>query len=169
MSFIEFEWEPKPAFVAEQYFAAAAALEDLEIPLAESLPVVAAGIDQVFAQEGPGWAGWAESYAPIAEQENVGILEKTGALRSGAASEGSLAVEGHAIFFTGAGAPDYWIFHEEGTSKMPARPFVTLTPESEEGVMEIFAAWLDSVVGFETTGRGQTILRGPGGRFIPQG
>lgn len=143
---ITIDWSPEPIVVAEDFFAAAAAVEDLEVPLMASIPVVSEGIQSIFDAEGPGWAPWAESYAPIAEAENVGILHKTGALRSGAANPSSYAVAGDTLGFTGGSAPDYWLFHQTGTRMMPARPFISLTPESEVGVMEIFETWLIAIV-----------------------
>lgn len=162
---IDFLWAPEPAVVAEDFYASAAMLEDLEVPLTASLPAVIGGIQQIFDAEGPGWAPWAESYAPVASRENTAILNKTGALRGSTSDEGNYAVITDTLSWVGGGAPAYWGFHMEGTSRMPARPFIGLTPESEMAVLAIFAEWLESVISMSTTGAGQIVFRTPGGQF----
>lgn len=163
---LQLQWAPSPLAYAEDFYAGAAALENLEVPLAASLPAVIGGIQSIFDAEGPGWAPWAESYASQAEQTNAGILDRTGALRESTGDESNYVVISDTLAWTGAGAPGYWGFHQEGTSKMPARPFISLTPESEMAVLSIFSAWLASVVSIEATKAGRIVFRGPRGRFI---
>jgi len=163
---LDIEWSPSPAVVASDFYASAEALENLEVPLTASIPAVIGGIQQIFDSEGPGWAAWSESYAPYAQAHNVGILDQTGDLKESTGDPGDYAVIGDVLGFTGATSPAYWIFHQEGTSKMPARPFVSLTPESEMEVISIFEEWLASVISVESTSAGRVIFRAPSGRFV---
>lgn len=164
---LSFDWSPEPVVVAEDFYKSAAALENLEVPLTMSIPAVIGGIQQVFDEEGPGWAPWSESYAPYAQAHNSGILDQSGALRGGATSEGSFAVVGDVLGFTGGAAPGYWVFHQEGTRRMPARPFVTLTPESELAVLAIFEEWLATVVDISGGAGGRLFFRAPSsGQFV---
>ena len=172
---LEFHWFPNPLVVAEDIKAGAFAVNNLEIPMELSIVPAGDAMTRTFGEEGPGWAAWAESYAPFAlAYPNVGILWQTGDLLGSVADEANFVVTPRTLSWTGATSPDYWRFHEEGTSKMPARKFVGLDEIAIAEIYAIFGEYLDGIVsemaghGFThaPTGRGSTI-RGPGGRFAP--
>ena len=139
-------WEPKPLVLSERMAALAAAMSDYTEPLRESAAIVGAGIQQVFAEQGPGWAPWSEHYAKYGATENKGILWQTGALEGSVTDPENYLVAQNALFWTGAAAPWYWLFHQDGTRKMPARPFVVVSSETADGVLAIFDLWIGKEV-----------------------
>lgn len=140
-------FHPSPLVVSKEFAALADAIEHPEIPLRMSVPVIAAGIQRRFVEQGPGWAPWAESYAPYAETHNRGILWQTGELEASVNDLSNYMVAENALFWTGEASPWYWLFHQEGTIKMPSRPFVGADEETENAVVGVFTAWLDTEIG----------------------
>lgn len=169
MQYIEFDWYPEPIVVANEYYQAAAELENLSVPLSLSLPEVIAATGRHFADEGPGWQDWAESYVNFAEAHNEGILHQEGTLLEGATSPESYDVLDDSIVWTGAAAPETWIWHEEGRPNrrrggtLPARPFIGLDEQAEVAIEAIFLAWLDSIIA------GMGTLKGLSGVAVPAG
>lgn len=159
---LEFDWHPEPLVVADDIDLLAEQLDNMSVPLHESMIPVLGAVEQRFEDEGPGWAEWAENYAETAGSTNVGILWKSGDLVEGATSAGSYLVTNHEIIWTGGDAPPYWIFHQEGTVKMPARPFIGLDDQAENEIVAIFAAWMDGAVAASRSGGG---IRSSSGRF----
>jgi phage gpG-like protein len=162
---LEFEWHPEPIVVAEDVDLLAAQLNDMSAPLKASMIPVIGAVENRFEEEGPGWAQWAESYAARAAETNQGgILWRYGDLVEGATSVDSYLVTDHEIVWTGADAPPYWIFHQEGTSKMPARPFIGLDDQAENEIVAIFGAWMDGAIAASRVSGGG--LRSSGGQFM---
>ena len=148
------QWKPRPEVIAHDYLEAEAAYEHTEVPLALTKPIITEAHDRTFQAQGQGWAEWAPSYSPYAESRNKGILWRTGALHAGATSEGSLFQTAHMVVWTGADAPYYWGFHQDGTSKMPARPFLGLDDEGDLEVERVFDSWLEQIAGITAGGSG---------------
>lgn len=172
---LEFGWHPSPLVVAEDLAQAAILLHDFEIPLQLSIDPASKALERRFDNEGPGWAPWAESYAPFAEAyPNVGILWQSGDLVGSVVDEGNYDVGITTLEWTGAESPFYWEFHQMGTRKMPARPFVGLDEVAIAEITVIFDEYLGVVAdvaaghSFEPKGRGSRI-RGAGGRFVKPG
>src|ERR1043166_5923683 len=117
---LDFQWHPEPLVVAEEVDILAAELNSMRIPLTASLLPVMKAVEQRFEEEGPGWSPWADSYDEYAQSHNEGILWQSGQLVEGATHPGSYLVTDHEIIWTGNEAPSYWVFHPEGTSKMPS-------------------------------------------------
>ena len=168
---LSFTWIPEPQIMANQFYTWAGELEDFTIPLTDSVPTIAKDVEARFASEGPGWAPWSESYAE-SEQHGESILTRTGALRGHATSPDSYVVLPTMVYYQALSQVD--VFHQAGTSKMPARPFMGLSRGGEEVVMGIFARWLDGIFGAERLMPGESLvtagsrvsIRGAGGRFV---
>jgi hypothetical protein len=172
-----------PILVADAIEFAGRAEADFTAPLTISRRVIANDIEERFITEtdpeGNPWEPWADSYRDRAAYENVGILEKTAeyhkdpgpSLRDAASDMDNLvmrtrgvssaAIGGGDIAFIGSNLPDYWIYHQEGTSRMLARPFIGISDDAEEIIYSI----LDMHVGGTLAGataKGQPIFRLPG-------
>ena len=173
MSMIEFHWTPDPAVVAHELRNVAEELEDLDEPLAASIPAVGESYQRVIQDEGHGeWPPWAESYAPYAETRNVGMLWRDGHLIESLTEFDNFLVGDGMLIFTGEMSPDYWIWHQEGIEsrqkggKLPARPFIEIDDAARAEVIGIFEVWLTEVSDWSITPGGQ--LRSPTGRFGPR-
>jgi len=106
--------------------------------LAPALPVVAAALERNFAEEGRPvrWAPLAPRYAAWKARRfgaGLRILERTGALRRSI----STRVEGNAIVAS-TDVP-YAAFHQFGTRRLPARPFLVLTDADKEAAAQAAA------------------------------
>jgi phage gpG-like protein len=191
---ITFEWAPDPLIVAQEIETVARELDDMMAPLQAARQIAAQDIDKRFDTktdpDGGAWAPWSAEYA--ARPPLGTLLEATGAMRAAAGSPSAFSVTAHAgggeVFFTGAGVPEYWIFHQLGATRhshsketiafleesggeyipntLPARPFVGLSEEAEVLIVDVFDEWLGGVINLAvhpTTGFVQA--RGPGGQF----
>jgi phage gpG-like protein len=143
---LTYEWFPRPIVVANEYSMMAAKFES-RAGLMEALSqIVVKDIGYQFDVEGvPKWAAWSEAYADSSEHGGA-ILDRLGDLRAGAENEGSLEVTRDTIAWTGAAAPEYWIYHALGTIKMPQRTWIGLTPTGEAEAYAAADEWLGAVV-----------------------
>lgn len=94
-------------------------------------------IAENFSQEGRprSWEPWAPSTA--ARRGPGGrILDETGRLRS------SIRARTDARGVTVETSVRYGGFHQEGTRRMPARPFLLVQPEDEREIEDIIAQYL---------------------------
>lgn len=112
-------------------------LQHPEALLASAAPIVARAIERNFAQEGrplpwpplsPAYARWKERFYPGRK-----ILERTGRLRRSIHT----AVEGNALVVS-TDVP-YAAAHQFGTTVIPARPFLVLTPQDKQEVAQALA------------------------------
>lgn len=106
--------------------------------LAPALPVVAAAIERNFDEEGRPvrWAPLSARYAAWKARRfgaGLRILERSGALRRSI----STRLEGGAL--VASTAVPYAAFHQYGTRRLPARPFLTLTETDKEEVAQAVA------------------------------
>lgn len=115
---ITFDWVPDPEVVAAEIIQTAENLEDRSSPLALSRQIAIGDMRERFMTEtspgGDAWAPWADSYKPYAEGINAGILRRSGALYGAATSEGAYPITADSVFFSTAGLPEYWIYHQTG-------------------------------------------------------
>jgi hypothetical protein len=113
--------------------------------------------------------------------ENVGILEKMpeyhkdpGPSLREAASDmdniamytrgvSSAAIGGGTLALVGSSLPDYWVYHQEGTSRMHARPFIGISDDGEEIIYSILDTHVEGTLRGATT-TGQPIFGMPGVR-----
>lgn len=119
---ITFEWIPDPEVVARSLFEAAGYLENMAPPLALSRQIAIDDMRERFAThsspEGEAWQDWSASYEPDAMANNAGgILERTLELRGSATSPSAFYVSTDSVFFSTAGLPARWIWHQEGASR----------------------------------------------------
>lgn len=148
----------------------------------DSLDALMASFERSFADEGPGWAPWSESYAasqgrrahgPLPGQ--VQILTRTGDMRASAADPANYDIEFDKISWGGHAAPEYTDFHLEGTVKMPERSFLNVDEIADREVLGHWSHWMEGLVA-DTTAAIETFsgnlfsgsflaLRDAGGRF----
>ena len=86
--------------------------------------------------EGDAWAGLAES--TLRYKRTSSILRETGSLVASIAKSAASSTE---VRITAGTA--YGIFHQEGTSKMPARPFIGLSDKHRQEITRIFERHLE--------------------------
>lgn len=114
-------------------------------PLEQSVRrVVIPSIRKNFAVEGrPQWAPLAPSTV-LARGASGPILDRTGRLKKVATQLNIWKYTRDSATIVGLDARvKYATYHQSGTSKMPARPFVMLQDEDEERIEQIFYEWLD--------------------------
>lgn len=149
---LTFEWYPDPLVIAEEYRIAAIALEDLSVPLEESVPVVGESMRRNI--ESGDFVGWKDTYRRKVEQmaargEHTGrMLQKTTALVDSVSDPGNFAVEGDNLIWTGEAAPSYAELVHFGSPERYTsgpRPFIGLTPDAEVEVLAVFERWLAEI------------------------
>ena len=140
---VEYKWLPEPYVIADEYDALAFEFEQRDAVMQEALTVVIADVENQFAMDGPGWAGWAESTANDPRANS--LMQRSGDLLAGASSRGSYEANREYIAWTGGAAPEYWHFHWTGTYKMPQRSWLGLTAKGEAEIMVLFETWLGAL------------------------
>ena len=155
-----------PLLIARDVAITEVDLRRFRLPLEAARQEIIRGTERRFytetSPEGAPWARWSESYYPRANVENISILRKqkefhrpesepqlfdaatsqeayivqSYSLSSGAYSGGDVALVGEAL-------PEYWVYHQEGTTKMPARPFLGADDQTETAIYAIFDGWVD--------------------------
>lgn len=119
---ISFDWTPEPEVVAAELMVTAGRIEDRSQPLLLSERVAIADMRERFETEtdpdGNAWVPWAASYMPKAMSTNMGgILHRFGALQAGATDPGAYSITNDSLFFSTAGMPEYWIYHQTGADR----------------------------------------------------
>lgn len=93
---------------------------------------------QFFAEQAGPDGGWAPLSASTLRTKRSGvILRETSALVGGISS--SASAKSARIFSAG---PFYNVFHQAGTSKMPARKFIGIRPGQEEQYLQPLKRWI---------------------------
>lgn len=119
---------------------------DIKGRLADAEKVVLASIDKNFKAQGrPPWTPMAESTKKRRRKgKNRGrspkLLQDTGTMRESIRGE----IAGDTL--TVAANVDYAHFHQQGTGRIPARPFMTLQEEDVERIAKMF---LPTIRGFQ--------------------
>ena len=106
-----------------------------------AIPVIKGKLRDIFWQEGPGWAPLADSTLRSRLFPGNPILQQTGALMNSLVDNPIVRVSQDELVF-GSNNP-YAQFHEQGTRRMPARPF--LRPAIEEAMAEIRSRYVDYI------------------------
>ena len=99
-----------------------------------AVPIIKGKLRDIFSQEGPGWAPLEESTLRSRKYPGLPILEQTGDLKASLLDHPVLQISRNELLF-GTNNP-YAPFHEHGTRRMPARPF--LQPALREAINEIY-------------------------------
>lgn len=123
-------------------------LSDFREPLQGALQyILVPSVEYNFADGGrPKWAPLAP--ATVKSRKAIGpILYRTGTLYEAATDPNNWTV---ATDFVGLFDLDmvvsYAAYHQIGTRKMPARPYVEYQPEDIEAIMSLFEAWIEHVI-----------------------
>lgn len=118
-------------------------LRNFSEPLRESVArVLIPSIRENFDSEGrPPWQSLADSTV-IRRGSSGPILNSTGTLRSEATSISNWVIGTEEATMTGVSV-EYGAYHQEGTRKMPARPFVLIQPQDVVEIENIFGEWVD--------------------------
>jgi hypothetical protein len=158
-------WEsPTPSEVADELFASAERLMHVEYFLEAAKAHAMHDMSERFLTEtdpdGQAWREWSDSYAQTAEANNIGILRRADQdLYMSAMDESAWEVTPEGLFFDTSGLPDYWEYHQDGTFKMEARPFIGLSDDAERAIDAEFFAWVEGAVR----------IHAPAGRFMSAG
>jgi phage gpG-like protein len=114
----------------------AATLQDPTPVLERARRLIAAQEEKVWQSDG---AALGEHWAQAAEPErkiDSRLLVATGALRGSVTSEASIQIYGTELR-AGTDVP-YGIFHQYGTSKMPARQFLGIAPDLARRLVALY-------------------------------
>lgn len=115
-------------------------------PLVKSIrEVVIPSIRANFAAEGrPAWRPLAPATVIDRKGASGPILDRTGKLLKVATQFNIWTYTRESATITGIDSRvKYGKYHQGGTRKMPARPFIVLQDEDEEEIERIFYHWLD--------------------------
>ncbi len=140
---LSFDWRPDLFIFGGEFIAFSKQIgqDDYKEPLEESVDqVLAPSISLNFDVEGrPSWEPLAPS--TVAAKGSNAILIASGEMATWAEDPGSWDISSTEAALVGG--PDYAVYHQEGTSKMPARPFAVVQPDDMDDIENIFWDWLD--------------------------
>ena len=87
-----------------------------------AVPIIQNSLEEIFLSEGPGWSPLAPSTIRSRKYPGLPILQQTGNLKASILDHPTLQVSQRQLLY-GTSNP-YAQFHEDGTYRMPARPFL---------------------------------------------
>lgn len=121
-------------------------LDDFQEPLRASLElVIIPSIATNFEVGGrPKWK--ALSYPYSVYRRPAPILIQTGALFQSTQSMQNWDVGPNSVSMNGISNVNYANYHQTGTRKMPARPYVMFQPEDVASIAQIFEIWVDGLI-----------------------
>lgn len=121
-------------------------LRDFKEPLESALDlVILPSIQENFNVGGrPPWKRLATSY--VLYRKPGPILIQTHALERATQAKSNWNVTSDSLEMTGLSEAYYGRFHQAGTRRMPARPFVLYQPEDVEHIVQIFEIWVDGLI-----------------------
>jgi phage gpG-like protein len=122
--------------VADRLNVLASKLDDPEPVLRRAQALIEAQEKAVWATEG---AALGTHWAQAAEPQRKGdsrLLVASGRLRESLANQPELAVQGSKLVI--GTSVEYGVFHQFGTSKMPARVFLGIAPELSRRLLTLF-------------------------------
>lgn len=125
--------------------------DDFRRPLRQSLTeVIIPSIEKNFAVQGrPKWKPLAPSTVASRKGRTGPILRRTGALHQAVVSYDNWEVTSEMVTLDYTAIPIYGVYHQLGTTKMPARPFVMYQPEDIEAIVLIFEEWAQEIIAEE--------------------
>lgn len=145
---INIDWFPHPLTVAADFYALAddVDIRSLREPLQRSIRQVAApAFAENFSVGGrPSWTPLASSTEAQKKQGDQ-VLTRSGKLKRIASSVNLWTIDGSQGTATAENLQDadYGFFHQDGTDKMPARPWGVLSDKDQDKIAEVFGKWLD--------------------------
>lgn len=171
---LETTWIP-----GEDPDAAAAALVRLSdyvgdtfIPLQESAQILENDIRNRFDTEtdpgGLDWVDLTEDWAERKQEDSrflpIGdspsgdyILRLTGELYETATDPSRFHIGEDTLVYDPSGLPEYGLYHQTGTNKIPSRPFIGISIEAQMEIEADFAGWID--IGVEEFGTSTTVRK----------
>ena len=177
---MEWEWEEgvgvarTPGLVANRIAWLDAGIKDPTPALVVARQIAIDEVEQRFLTEtdpsGAHWAEWSPSYAPVAEEENVGILRKTETLFDAATDPAAYPVAdtgfGGDLFLDTAEFPDYWAVQNYGGtvgrgSEIPPRQYIGLSEEGTVAMAGVFDAWIGGLIDISVSQFGTAQIREP--------
>lgn len=132
-------------------------LSDFREPLRFALEhILIPSVEANFAYQGrPKWTPLAISTIRKRGWQNGPILYRSGTLYDAATSPESWTVTEEFVALTDISSRvSYAAFHQFGTKKMPARPYVEYQPQDVEDITSMFEAWVGGIIE-ETWGIGE--------------
>lgn len=137
------EFEIKADALIEKLKAAQKKLDNLQKPLREAGLYMERETKLNFArQSSPEGAAWAALKPSTLRRKRSGaILRETSALMGSVAFQGASNTEAR----VGAGT-EYGIYHQKGTSKMAARPFIGIAGRHQPKIEQIFEQYLQELL-----------------------
>lgn len=176
-------------------------LDNIEVPLLLARRIASEDMKDRFENETDPdrnkWADLSDIYS-AQKQKDVGfehpILTRSGDLKDAATDQNAWTVGADSIFFSTAGLPNYWVSHQFGRSEtfqmggseklgieagevtldnMPPRPFIGISAEAEEKILDTFDLWFgkgveEAAKSFAVSSHGVLQTRTAGGRFGPK-
>lgn len=126
-------------------------LSDFREPLLTSLQtVIIPSISANFAAQGrPKWKPLALATVISRRGRTGPILHRTGTLLLSVTSEANWVVTKELLTLNYLSIPEYGAYHQTGTRKMPARPFVMYQPQDVEAIALIFESWVGGIANEE--------------------
>lgn len=118
---ITVEWVPDPKVVEGAILRVANYLDDMAKPLMAARAIAQADMKARFDMEtdpeGNAWTPLDPEYLVRKQSEgsNEGILKRWDDLEKAATAPSAFIVNGDSLFFSSAGLPFYWSWHQEGT------------------------------------------------------
>lgn len=121
-------------------------LDDFQEPLRAALElVIMPSIATNFQVGGrPKWDKLSYPYSII--RRPGPILIQTGHMFQATQGTENWDVGPNSITMNGISGVKYANFHQTGTRRMPARPYVMYQPEDVEGITQIFEIWVDGLI-----------------------
>lgn len=144
---------PNQAAIQASFFDLGMGIRSLREPLHEAVKtVVIPSIRENFDTGGrPAWEPLSESreMQKAAEGLPADILVASGKLNRTATQlniwdfDGGYGSGEATASVDNLGNVDYGFFHQEGTQRMPERPFLLVQPEDEDGIVEVFERYIE--------------------------
>lgn len=167
----KFEFKVHDAQLQAFFAYAGYKARDLREPFRKiAFEVLLPGIAEQFATEGErSGEFWEDLSTPYDLYKELRwgpkpILEASGAGKAALLNPGAFEIHAHSMRYS-PDAPEYMDYHQTGTSKMPARPWLRITPDDELQMTDIFEDWLDDLRSANQRRGPVTGYSGP----IPQG
>lgn len=139
-------------FIPPLYFVAGEILDfggDLDHPRDALTKAVKEVVIPAFREnfEVGGRPAWEPLDAKTIEQGGRLPLMRTGNLYTNAQNISGWSISDNEAQYNGAPGAAYGLYHQEGTSKMPTRPWATVQESDEDQIVEVMFDWVAERLG----------------------
>lgn len=141
---IDLDFYPPLPHVAAGMLGFAEGIKTFHEPLNKSVrEVMIPSINENFDAEGrPPWQALADGTVDQRGEAHP-ILQRTGKLRRAATALARWAITGEEAVYLGDSGPiAYGAIHQFGGGYIPSRPYVSMQPQDEDRIVDIFQEWL---------------------------